>query len=88
LLFGTIFTPDDPLLAVHIGNQAKKRAVDKSGQGKKPGPVTEPDLCKYAGRQRSAAEEQPQQNNDRYRHAEQPEQDSSSHLRLHEIIVD
>jgi hypothetical protein len=41
LLFGTIFTPDDPLLAVHIGNQAKKRAVDNSEWGKKSGPVTQ-----------------------------------------------
>ena len=34
----------------------------------------------------SAAEEQPQQNNHRYRHADQPEQKSSSHDLLHAFL--
>jgi hypothetical protein len=36
----------------------------------------------------SVAEEQPQQNNHRNRHAEQPEQKSSSHYRLLEFLID
>jgi hypothetical protein len=42
---------------------------------------------KNAGnRDRSAAEKQPQQNDHRDRHAKQPKQDSSSHVRLHEFL--
>jgi hypothetical protein len=36
----------------------------------------------------SAAEEQPQQKDHRYRHAQQPEQKSSSHFSLHENLTD
>jgi hypothetical protein len=34
----------------------------------------------------SAAEEQPQQNDHRYRHAQQPEQNSTSHVHLLEFL--
>jgi hypothetical protein len=50
--------------------------------------MTEPDLRKYADCLMSVAEEQPQENNHRDRHAEQPEQKSSSHVRLHEFLMD
>src|ERR1700681_4756645 len=37
---------------------------------------------------RSVAEEQPQQNDHRYRHAQQPKQNSTSHDFLHQSLVD
>ena len=45
--------------------------------------MTEPDRCRPADH--SAAEEQPQQDDHRYRHAHEPEQKSFSHFRLHEF---
>jgi hypothetical protein len=54
---------------------------------KKAPPMTEPDLRNYADCLMSATEEQPQQNNHRDRHAKQPEQKSSSHVRLHEFLM-
>jgi hypothetical protein len=50
--------------------------------------LTEPDLHKHVDGKGSTAEEQPQQNDHRYRHAEQPEQNSSSHISLHELLMD
>jgi hypothetical protein len=34
-----------------------------------------------------APEKQPQQDDHRYRHAQQPEQNSASHVRLHEFLM-
>jgi hypothetical protein len=50
--------------------------------------LTEPDLRQHVDDKRSAAEEQPQQKDHRYRYAEQPEQKSSSHFSLHENLTD
>ncbi|WP_213737331.1 hypothetical protein [Bradyrhizobium sp. dw_411] len=44
-------------------------------------------LREYAVSLKSAAEEQPQQNDHRYRHAQKPEQNSSSHHSLLEISM-
>jgi hypothetical protein len=50
--------------------------------------LTAPDVRQHVDDKRSAAEEQPQQKDHRYRHAEQPEQKSSSHFSLHENLTD
>jgi hypothetical protein len=50
--------------------------------------LVEPDVRQHVDDKRSAAEEQPQQKDHRYRHAEQPEQKSSSHFSLHENLTD
>jgi hypothetical protein len=75
--------------AGHTGKLAKKRGVhvdieEMAGRKKAP-PLAEPDLCKPDDAM-SVAEEQPQQNDHRYRHAQQPEQNSSSHEVLLEFI--
>ena len=47
----------------------------------------EPDFVSHNGVcLKSAAEEQPQQEDDRHRHAQQPEQDSTAHIRLLEFL--
>jgi len=76
----------------HSGIFEKKRAacgnsITRCAKKIRPGQIlTEPDLHKHVDGKRSTAEEQPQQNDHRYRHAEQPEQKSSSHFRLHENL--
>jgi hypothetical protein len=47
--------------------------------------LAEPDVRQHVDDKTSAAEEQPQQKDHRYRHAKQPEQKSSSHVSLHEF---
>jgi hypothetical protein len=53
---------------------------------KKAPTSAEPEFVSHSVRLKSAAEEQPQQDDDRYRHAQQPEQDSTSHIRLLEFL--
>ena len=48
--------------------------------------VTEPDIRERLTLQRSVAQEQPQQDDYRDRHADQPEQNSFSHVRLLDFL--
>jgi hypothetical protein len=48
--------------------------------------MTEPEIRERLMSQRSVAEEQPQQNNHRNRYADQPEQNSFSHVRLLDFL--
>jgi hypothetical protein len=76
------------IVAGHIGIFGKKRVFDDDGRSKRSGsakPRRSLIDAKRNCRRTSAAEEQPQQNDHRYRHAEQPEQKSSSHVSLHEF---
>jgi hypothetical protein len=69
--------------AGHIGIFGKKRVFDDVGLGKRSGSAKPGRslICRERSeRNPSAAEEQPQQNDDRNRHTQKPEQKSSSHF--------
>jgi hypothetical protein len=66
--------------------KARRMWISKKWPGANQAPpLAEPDLRKPDDPM-SVAEEQPQQNDYRYRHAQQPEQNSSSHEVLLEFI--
>jgi hypothetical protein len=80
-LSATLSLPLFLLVAVDSRQSAKKREPSAHGSiHKKSGPAcAAPDFCQSPKRNRSVAEEQPQQNDHRDRHAQQPQQDSTSH---------